>query len=88
MKWHDKYTVAFITAFLGIGCISWFMLVVFRNDPYKIIGGAFIMFFEMIILVLTALILRISQKTKPIGQGVLLGSAITLVIGFGVCSFA
>jgi len=83
---NQKYLAAFITSILGIGCIYYFMAVVYKGDNYAVIGGAMVMVFEMIFLLLTGVILFNIQSTKPIGQGVLIGSAVTLVIGFGICS--
>jgi hypothetical protein len=83
---NKKYVAAFVTAFLGIGCISYFMAVVYKGDQYGVIGGAVVMVIEMFVLLITAIILYSSKETKAIGQGVFIGSAITLVIGFGVCS--
>jgi hypothetical protein len=83
-----KYIAAFVTSILGIGCISYFMFVEYKGDNYKAIAGAVIMAIEMIVLLLTALILACMSKTKSIGQGVLIGTGITLTIGFGICSSA
>lgn len=87
MKLSNKHKAALITSIAGVGCISFYMLVIYRNDQYRVIAGAFILGIEMIILVVTGLILTFFKKYKPIGQGVLLGAGITLLIGFGVCSF-
>ncbi len=40
MKFSQKHIAAVVTSVLGIGCITYFMAVVFRGDMYKMIGGA------------------------------------------------
>jgi hypothetical protein len=64
------------------------MFVEYKGDNYKAIAGAVIMAIEMIILLVTGIILVNLNKTKSIGQGVLIGTGITLVIGFGICTSA
>ena len=83
---NKKYWIALLTAVLGIGCIYYFMAVVYKGDNYRVIAGAIVMLVEMIVLLITGSILVSISKTKAIGHGILIGSAITLVIGFGVCS--
>jgi hypothetical protein len=84
----NKYIAAFVTSLLGIGCISYFMFVEYKGDNYKSLAGAVIMAIETVTLLLTGFVLVIINKTKTIGQGVLIGTGITLVIGFGICSAA
>jgi len=81
-----KYWAALITALIGIGYIYYFMAVISEGGNYRSLGGAIVMFFEMVILLITGLILVSISKTKDIGQGVLIGSAVTFLIGFGICS--
>lgn len=81
-----KQLAAFITALLGIGCITYFMAVVFKGDQYKVVGGAFVMVIELLIMLITGIILVNIKKRKTIGQGVLIGAGITLLVGFGICS--
>ena len=83
---NKKYWIALLTALIGIGCIYYFMAVVYKGDQYRIIGGAIVMAIEMLIMLVAGIILFNSKSTKAIGQGILIGSAVTLVIGFGVCS--
>lgn len=86
MKSKETYIATLITSILGVGCIYYFMAVVYKDDNYRMLSGAIVMAVEMIVLLLAGIILTTTGKTKTIGQGVLLGSAITLVIGFGICS--
>jgi hypothetical protein len=83
-----KYIAAFVTSILGIGCISYFMFVEFKGDMYRSIAGLVVMVMEMLVMLCTGIILVNMNKTKSIGQGVLIGTGITLVIGFGICSAA
>jgi hypothetical protein len=83
---NDKYIAALVTAVLGIACIFYFMAVVYKGDSYRSLGGAIVMVFEMVIMVVTGWILVSMKSTKPIGQGVFIGAAVTLIIGFGVCT--
>jgi hypothetical protein len=86
MKWNNKYLVAFITSFLGIGVLSWYLFSLPRHDQYRVIGGAFVMVAELAIFLVTGLVLVFFPKTKSFGQGIFIGAAVTLVIGFGVCT--
>jgi hypothetical protein len=81
----EKYWATLITAVLGIGIITCVM-VINIEDQWRALNGAVAMFIEISVMLLTALVLRTGEKTKPISNGILLGTAITLVIGFGVCS--
>lgn len=86
MKGNSKYLSAFITAALGIGYIAYYMGVEVKGDQYGAIGGAVVMVVEMIIFGLLGLLLLVDQRTKSVGQGILLGAGVALVIGFGICS--
>jgi hypothetical protein len=89
MQQKNRYTAAFITSLVGIAIISWFMFVVYRNEgSYKALEGAIVMVCEITIFLITGLTLLTMKKTRPIGQGILIGTGITLVIGFGICSAA
>ena len=88
MKPVNKYIVAFITSFIGIGCLSWYMFVEAKHDSYKVIGGAFVIVTELAIFLLAGLAFIFFPKTKPLGQGIFIGALITLIIGFGVCTAA
>jgi len=88
MKWNNKYVAAFITAFIGIGCLTIYMFTQPKHDQYKVIGGAFVMVAELIIFLVAGAVFVFIPKTKFLGQGIFIGAAITLVIGFGVCTAA
>ena len=82
-----KYLAALITAILGVSCMYFFMTVVYEEDKFRIVSGLLVMMVEMVVLFTTCIILLAIKKTKQIGQGVLLGSFVTLIIGFGICTF-
>jgi hypothetical protein len=84
---NKKYLITLLTAIAGIGCIYYFMAFVYNNDKYGVIGGALVMLVEMILLIFTGAMFASFEKTRGIGQGILLGAAITFVIGFGICTY-
>lgn len=86
MNEGNKYLAALITALCGIGCIYYFMVVEYKDDNYRILAGAFVMFIEVLILALAGVIFFNFKKTRSVGQGILIGTLVTLVIGFGICS--
>jgi hypothetical protein len=81
---------ALITSIIGIGFISIYVaFIVPKGGQYGGIfeaAGAFLV--EVVLLLFTGLILLMEEKSKPIGKGILLGTLITAVIGFGICSSA
>lgn len=87
---NKKYLAALITSILGIGFIS--IYVTFGVSKGGQYGGALEaagpFFAEVMLLLFTGLILLTNESSKPIGRGVLLGTLITAVIGFGICSSA
>ncbi|HMK24745.1 MAG TPA: hypothetical protein VK483_01860 [Chitinophagaceae bacterium] len=87
---NKKYWAALITSILGIGFIS--LYVAFAVPKGGQYGGIFeaagTFFVEVVLLLFTGLILLMDDKSKPVGKGVLLGTLITAVIGFGICSSA
>ncbi len=87
---NKKYWAALITSILGIGFISIYVAFIApKGGQYGGIFEAAITFaFEVFILLTTGLVLLSSEKSKPIGKGILLGTAVTAVIGFGICSSA
>ena len=87
MKWSDKMIAAVVTSVIGLAIITYYMAVVFRNDSWKVVGGAMVMVCELLALVVVSTILLCFRDTKRIGQGTLIGTGVTLVIGFGICSF-
>jgi hypothetical protein len=86
MKWSDKMIAAVITSIVGLAIITFFMAVVYRHDSMKVIGGAVVMVCEFLALILIATIFLCFRSTKRIGQGTLIGTGVTMVIGFGICS--
>jgi hypothetical protein len=86
MKSSQRLITAMITAFAGIGIITYFMVVVFRDDKWKALAGAVVMAYEIIPLGLVSVVLLLFRRTRQIGEGMLIGTGITLVIGFGICS--
>jgi hypothetical protein len=86
MQRKNKYIAAIVTSLTGIGIISWYMLVKYRHDQYRVLGGAIVMLFEILVMLIAGLVLLYIPKFKSIGQGILIGMGITLVIGFGICS--
>jgi hypothetical protein len=85
---NQKFWAALITSVVGIGIVIYFTAVVYKNDPWGAIGIAMVMVVELFIMLVAGILLVFDPKTKPIGQGILLGALITLVVGFGVCSSA
>jgi hypothetical protein len=81
-----KYIAVLVTALAGIGCIFYFMAVVYNGDNYRQLNGAVIMVTEMFVLLLLDLMMVADTKRKDIGQGILIGAGITLVVGFGICT--
>jgi hypothetical protein len=88
MKPVNKYIVAFITAFLGIGYLFWYLFVQSKHDQHRSIGAAFVIAGELGIFLVAGLLFIFFPRTKFIGQGIFLGTLITLIIGFGVCTAA
>lgn len=86
MKLNPKHTAATITALAGNAVILYFMTMVFRGDNYRVMSGAIVMALEILIFLLLSLILVNFKKTEQIGQGTLIGTGITLLVGFGICS--
>ena len=89
---NNKYIAALITSVLGVGCIIFFIAFVFKVDKRhaQTFGLALeianLMVVELIIIFIAGIILLCFKDTRSIGYGVLMGAAITLVIGFGVCT--
>ncbi len=81
-----KLIAALVTSVAGIGIIYYYMSVVFAGDNYRAMDGAVVMAVELFILLIIGSVTVSNKKTKDIGQGILIGTATTLVIGFGVCS--
>jgi hypothetical protein len=81
-----KYLTTLITSIVGIGVVVYFSTVVYKNDDYGALGVAVAMAIELFILLLTGLGLLASKETKPVGQGMLLGALIILLVGFGICT--
>lgn len=86
MKWSDKMSAAVITSIVGLAIITYFMAVVYRHDSMRVIGGAMVMAVEFLALIFISTIFLCFRSTKRIGQGVLIGTGVTMVIGFGICS--
>lgn len=87
MIWR-KFTAVLVTAILGIGIIYYYLHVLHPHDNYKEMGGAVVLAIEMLCMWLIAAILSFSKDLKDISQGIVTGSFITLLVGFGVCSTA
>jgi len=87
---NKKYWAALITSILGIGFISMYVaFVVPKGGQYGgIFDAAGIFLVEVVLLLFTGLVLLTDERSKPVGRGVLLGTLITAVIGFGICSSA
>jgi hypothetical protein len=83
---NKKYLTALITSIVGIGIVVYCSTVVYKNDSYGVLGIAVAMAIELFILLLVGIGLLVNPDTKPIGQGMLLGALITLLIGFGICT--
>lgn len=83
---NRKLIAALITSVLGIGIIYYIMSVVFAGDNYRIMAGAQALTIELLIMLFIGSAVVSNKKTKDIGQGILIGTGTTLVIGFGVCS--
>lgn len=83
---NRSHLAAFITAILGIGCIYYFMAVVYKDDNYRAMGGAIVMLVEMIVMGVIAIILNTSANTKQVSRGIFFGMFLTFLIGFGICS--
>jgi hypothetical protein len=85
---NQKLLATLITSVVGIGIVIYFAAFVYKNDHWGVIGIAVVMVVELFIMLVAGILLVFGQKTKSIGEGILLGALITLVIGFGVCSAA
>jgi hypothetical protein len=83
---NKRYLIALITSVIGTGCIYLYMISVDKKAQYGILDVALFMTFEIFIMLMAGTILISSEKTKTSGSGILIGMAITLVIGFGVCT--
>ncbi|MBC7872816.1 MAG: hypothetical protein H7Y01_02410 [Ferruginibacter sp.] len=84
-----KYMAALISSVLGIGFLVYHIAVSSKdNRQYGILDTAMVLFIELVIMLIAGLLLLVMKDTRQIGNGVLLGVVITLVIGFGICSAA
>lgn len=88
MDQKNKFIAALVTAIIGIGVISWFMFVEFHDDSYRILGGAVVMVVEILAFLLISAVLLFIPGLKSIASGILIGTGITALVGFGVCSMA
>lgn len=86
MHIKPRYLAAIITAVTGIGFAYFFMMPEFKDDSYGALGGAVVMFIEMVVLSVICVVLFLIKGTQEIAKGVLTGTLITLVVGFGICS--
>jgi hypothetical protein len=86
MKKYEKYLAAFITAFLCIGYIIYYMTVEEKGSQYAMLGGAIVVVTEILVFGLIGLLLLPGRRTRSVGQGILLGTAVSFVVGFGLCS--
>ena len=85
----NKYKAALITSILGVGFIICYVSFdANRSIQYGILDVAIVMFFELLVMLVAGIFLICFKNTKQSGYGVLLGTAITLVIGFGICTSA
>lgn len=81
-----KEIAAIITSLVGIGIILYYMAVVYAGDPYRIMGGAVVMAVEIAVMIVVSIIVTSTKGNKDIGQGILIGSGVTLLVGFGICT--
>jgi len=86
MNISPKTTAIVLTSLTGTGIEYYYMAVVFRDDMYRVIGGASVLLMEIVVFSVIAVLLMIFEKTRQAGKGVIIGALITLVIGFGICS--
>jgi hypothetical protein len=81
-----KSIATLITSIAGIGFIYYYLNVALKKGPYSIIDGAWVLAIEVFLLIITAIITMSFKQYKDIGEGILIGTGITLLIGFGICS--
>ncbi|MCX6317907.1 MAG: hypothetical protein NTW29_11490 [Bacteroidetes bacterium] len=85
---NRKIIAALLTSIVGIGIIYYYLHVLHPHDNYKEMGAAIVLSIEMLCMWLIGAILSSSRNLKDIGQGIITGSFITLLVGFGVCTTA
>jgi hypothetical protein len=79
--WNTAWIVVLLNLF--IVALSAFY---YRNDSYGAIGIFLILGGVIFLEFFVGLILAIKASTRPIGQGILLGSGLVLLFGLGVCT--
>ena len=79
--WNTAWIVVLIN--LLIVAVSAF---IYRNDNYGVLGIFLILCVAVILEFIVGIILAIKPSTRPMGQGILLGSGLVLLFGLGICT--
>ena len=82
----NKFWATIITTIVGVSIVIYFFSRASKGNQYGLLDVAVSMAAELAIMGLIGLVLLTGQNTKKIGQGVLFGTLLTLLIGFGICS--
>ena len=70
----------------GINMVLVLLMLVSQNAEESFISIGLLWIFGMIVQFILGVVFVFIEKLRPTGQGLLLGTLLSLVIGFSVCS--